>query len=357
MSIDHSPWLSVIVPIYNAEKHLEKCVKSVLKQSFTDFELLLVNDGSTDNSANLCEEFTRADSRVVYLKKENGGPFQARIYGVEHTHGEYVTFCDADDYYARKDAFEKIKKYVEQYKPDVLQFDFCIKYNHLSKKHKSVNETTVIGKEEFLQNEYPLFLCSFYDGAHFTHNVWNKVYRRSLLASLPSSDASERLFWGDDLVTNLICLENSSSAVIVPDVLYVYKDTTGGTTRFSKNTMRDLDIIKRYQLNFLNKSKTDNKEKIFSTIHTETAYWFGAWIKDGNALLNTEELKTIIEKALTLSSITEAREFFMKENSLDWEVIELLRKGDATQYIEWANENQATRKRVIERIKRIYKTL
>lgn len=94
--------ISIIVPAYNVEKYLNKCVDSILKQSFTDFELLLVDDGSTDKTPLLCDEYAQSDKRIKCFHKENGGLSDARNYGIEHISGEYVTFVDGDDYISEK---------------------------------------------------------------------------------------------------------------------------------------------------------------------------------------------------------------------------------------------------------------
>ena len=90
--------ISVIVPVYNVEKYLHRCVDSILTQTYTDFELLLINDGSPDNSGAICDEYAAKDSRVRVFHKENGGVSSARNLGLDNAKGEYVTFCDSDDY-------------------------------------------------------------------------------------------------------------------------------------------------------------------------------------------------------------------------------------------------------------------
>ncbi len=92
------PQISVIVPVYNAEKSLSRCIDSILKQTFTDFELLLVNDGSKDRSGEICDKYAASDSRVRVFHKENGGVSSARNVGLNNAKGEWVTFCDADDW-------------------------------------------------------------------------------------------------------------------------------------------------------------------------------------------------------------------------------------------------------------------
>ena len=91
------PKVSIIVPIYNSETHLSRCIDSILAQTYSDFELILVNDGSIDNSGKICDEYAQKDSRIIVIHKENGGTSSARNIGLEKSHGEYITFVDSDD--------------------------------------------------------------------------------------------------------------------------------------------------------------------------------------------------------------------------------------------------------------------
>lgn len=93
----NSPKISVIVPVYNVEKYLRRCIDSILAQTFTDFELLLIDDGSTDKSGEICDEYAKKDSRVRVFHKENGGVSSARNLGLDNAQGEWITFVDSDD--------------------------------------------------------------------------------------------------------------------------------------------------------------------------------------------------------------------------------------------------------------------
>lgn len=90
--------ISVVVPIYNVEKYLRLCLDSLLVQTYTNFEVLMINDGSSDGSSNICKEYLTKDRRFQYFEKENGGSSDTRNYGVEHSKGEYITFVDSDDW-------------------------------------------------------------------------------------------------------------------------------------------------------------------------------------------------------------------------------------------------------------------
>ena len=105
--------ISVIVPIYNTEKYLEKCINSILNQEHKDIQLILVNDGSTDGSGKIAKEFAQKDNRVLYIEKENGGLSDARNCGLEHVEGDYILFVDSDDYIA-KNLFKDLEYYMDQ---------------------------------------------------------------------------------------------------------------------------------------------------------------------------------------------------------------------------------------------------
>ena len=94
---NNNPTISVIVPVYNAEKYLSRCIDSILVQTFTCFELLLVDDGSTDCSGRICDEYAKRDTRIRVIHKENGGVSSARNLGLDNAKGEWICFCDSDD--------------------------------------------------------------------------------------------------------------------------------------------------------------------------------------------------------------------------------------------------------------------
>lgn len=90
--------VSIIVPVYNVEKYLPKCVDSLINQTYKNVEIILVDDGSTDQSGNICDTYLEKDNRIVVLHKKNGGLSDARNFGIEHAKGDYYSFVDSDDY-------------------------------------------------------------------------------------------------------------------------------------------------------------------------------------------------------------------------------------------------------------------
>ncbi len=159
--------ISIIVPVYNAEKTLHRCIDSILTQTFTDFELLLINDGSTDHSGEICDEYAARDSRIKVFHKENGGVSSARNVGLDNIKGEWVTFCDSDDYV--KGGWLSI--FVEQFskKCDLIIQGFIV--------NKGI-EAECYGFNAFgsLSNTIMPLLSNLMPGA-----LWNKCFRNKII--------------------------------------------------------------------------------------------------------------------------------------------------------------------------------
>ena len=111
--------VSIIVPVFNVEKYLRQCLDSILGQTFNQFEVIIVNDGSTDNSGAICQEYEARDNRIVYLEKENGGVSEARNLGLDFATSEYIIFIDSDDW-IEPTYVEVLYEKIEEYQADIV---------------------------------------------------------------------------------------------------------------------------------------------------------------------------------------------------------------------------------------------
>lgn len=241
-----------------------------------------------------------------------------------------------------------------------LQFGHVKKYNHLKRKVSTVNQAMDVDKFQFMEQEYPKLLCSFWEASHLSNTVWNKVYHRKLLTCLPFSDSADRIFWGDDLILNLHLLENCDSFRYIPDYLYGYRQLCGGTSKFSLHTMEDLDRIKHYQLSFLKRYPGTDSEKIQQMLFSEIAGWFYVYIQQGLDHLTEGELSKLITDTLCLSSFVLARQYFLASSGNDWDATQLLRQADPNKYIESAKQtrgNQLIKKKLLDILKYLYSIL
>lgn len=168
------PKLSIIVPVYNVEQFIHKCISSILAQSFQDFDLILINDGSTDSSGVICDEYAVKDERVKVINQLNQGVSVARNVGVEYAQGEFIGFVDSDDYIA-PDMFEGMLSFLEENALDVVCADCYVVKNNKAKFRPRYKNNVVWTSGNAIHE----ILKGSLDNA-----VWNKVYKRDVIADI-----------------------------------------------------------------------------------------------------------------------------------------------------------------------------
>lgn len=169
------PLISVIIPIYNVEKYLKRCVDSVLAQTYPNIEIILVNDGSPDNSQAICEEYSKSYDTVVALQKENGGLSSARNFGLKHAHGEYVGFIDSDDWIA-SDMYMYLYDLIKDNGADASQINLMLASSEIANVSQTQEEIQVIsGRDNIL--EYYLYTATRLSGGF---SVWRCLFDTSI---------------------------------------------------------------------------------------------------------------------------------------------------------------------------------
>lgn len=164
--------ISVIVPVYKVEKYLERCVKSIQKQIFTNLEIILVDDGSPDKCGSMCDEFAKTDSRIKVIHKENGGLSDARNVGIDVATGEYIVFVDSDDWIDR-DMIALLYRVLKQYEADIAECSYRNIY-----KDKIQEETVCSG--EIVEGDSVMALEGMLDWRYFKPVAWNKLYKKDV---------------------------------------------------------------------------------------------------------------------------------------------------------------------------------
>lgn len=214
-----NPTISVIVPIFNVESYLDKCIDSILNQTFIDFELLLINDGSTDASADICAKYAKVDNRIKFYNKENGGVSTARNYGLSKAVGEYVCFIDSDDYVDNEflaALITKGKKYgvdivvegeIKEYENKSIPFSFhetVIRDNNFSDLFAKMN----------LQKR-----CS----------PWGKLFKKDKIDKT-GLKFREDVHLGEDIIFVMDYLHMTNSVAFISDSNYHYLQRQGSLT-------------------------------------------------------------------------------------------------------------------------------
>lgn len=167
--------LSIIVPVYNVEPYLRKCVDSILAQTVTDFELILVDDGSSDGSPAICDAYARSDSRVLVVHQINGGISTARNTGLDLAKGEYIGFVDSDDYVA-ENMYEVLLRKAEETNADIsaLGYNEVDINGHIVMQRPMLDHDLVYHREAFIENFFPDLKWKI------SPCVWNKIFKKRL---------------------------------------------------------------------------------------------------------------------------------------------------------------------------------
>lgn len=231
-----TPTISIIVPIYNTEKYLHRCVDSILSQTFVDFELILVDDGSTDLSGRICDEYAAKDSRIKVIHKKNGGQSSARNVGIEISKGKYIVFVDSDDWIST-DCFEYLYTLIEKYNADAVSADFVFAYENKSisfQKNRNLKEKIIDKAEEILC--YYLKQDKMHGKNDFA--VWGKLFKRELFSELcfPTGKIYE------DNIINFKLFQKCIRYVKSTKEIYAYFQHDTSTTK-SKLSRKHLDLI------------------------------------------------------------------------------------------------------------------
>lgn len=228
-----SPFISVIVPVYKVEKYLNQCVDSILNQSFTNFELILVDDGSPDNCPQMCDEYSEKDVRVKVIHKENGGLSGARNAGIDFAVGKYTIFCDSDDYYCEKDYFAHLYAILKDRDIDMV---FC-RYNMLKNGNLTADKPFDLSQMKTLRDDSLINYLSRND--RIDSSAWSKCIRTEFL--LENKLYFTQGMFSEDVEWMCRCLQYIKTADFLPDIAYCYRKRQGSiTATINRKNVEDL---------------------------------------------------------------------------------------------------------------------
>lgn len=209
-----NPKISIIVPIYNVEKYLPKCIDSILSQTFSDFELILVDDGSPDNCEEICDNYANIDSRIRVVHKENGGLSAARNTGIEMAKGQYLGFIDSDDYIDEK-MYEVLYTNAISFSSDIIVCDFLKVFEdetQIKSKSKTNSKITHFTNKEALNQLYSK------DKEQRWVIVCNKLFKRTLFTNLAFKVGK---LYEDEFIAHKL-LYSCSKVTLITEPLYYY---------------------------------------------------------------------------------------------------------------------------------------
>lgn len=240
------PLISVIVPIYKVEKYLRQCIESIIEQTYSNIEIILVDDGSPDQCGLICDEYKTKDNRVVVIHKSNGGLSSARNAGLRIAKGQYIAFIDSDDFIERT-MFEEL-------------LNLCLKYNVMMAAcnyavvtEKSTLKNEEDGRDNLLSSE------KFFDKLLQEDNkigmvAWNKLYHKSIFEKLPDPFPEGKLY--EDLATMYQFVFSVTEVAWINKSLYMYRYMRPGaitSKKFNKDSELDRLLISKSMKEFVRK--------------------------------------------------------------------------------------------------------
>jgi glycosyltransferase involved in cell wall biosynthesis len=260
---------SVIVPVYNTEKYLRECITSVLCQSYSNFQLIAVDDGSSDNSGGILDEYASADSRIIVIHKQNQGPLLARVDAIQIADSDYCIFIDSDDL-LDPDLFELLMEEIVVHEHDI----FIYNYEFLSSNGTTLRkaESLFADRSVFSQdNKFKL-----YEAVVNTrlNSLWTKAFKTELLQGDPTNySVFMDVFFGEDLLLSLYPLTKAKSIKYIDLPLYKYRVSEGSISRtFNSKKLESIRVVYKEMYKYLSvwDPKGESLNKAYIKTYGET---------------------------------------------------------------------------------------
>lgn len=266
--------VSIIIPVYNRESTIERCLDSILTQTYKNLEVIIINDGSTDRSGEIINAYALKDSRILAITKENSGVSDSRNFGLKAAHGDYIQFADSDDWLPER-ATELLVEALEKNRSDMVIADYCRVRGRQLYQSGAIENAGTLTRAEFAQVMMEK-ASDFYYGV-----VWNKLYRRKIIKKY-KLQFSEELQWCEDFLFNLEYLKYTAKVEVIKEPVYYYVKTKGSLVStqttpgniirtklmlydYYKKLYESLDLYEDNKLRiqmFLIQSARDKKQKV-----------------------------------------------------------------------------------------------
>ena len=259
------PQISIIIPIYNTERYLSDCLDSVINQTIQDIEIICVNDGSTDNSAQIIEEYALKDNRIKVLHKENGGQTSSRRAGLELATGEYIGFVDSDDW-IDSDMYEKMLSIAEQYQTDIVSSGYYIEGNYTTRHLDSVEPGFYTASNiQKLRNNTIYNLQNREIGLR--GSMCCKLFKRDILQETIKM-VPESIFNSEDKMCIVTYILYCNSAYVMPEAFYHWVIHQGSMSRRAdENYLVNVNEVYKYLISLYSHKNFSEQMRIQAEIY------------------------------------------------------------------------------------------
>lgn len=229
--------LSVIVPIYNIEKYLPRCIKSIIAQKYKNLEILLIDDGSVDNSLQICDKYAEIDCRIKVFHKKNEGLVKTRKLGLKYATGDYITFVDGDDW-IESNMYYEMMPYIENSDIDFIDSGFFQDRCDESKKYENL-KNHVYELDSVIRHKFFLTLFSLDNFIEIYPSIWSKIFKADILREAYKQVPDDMEF-GEDIINLACCILKSNKLIQIGNAFYHYN--------YRENSMshvRDLSYVRK----------------------------------------------------------------------------------------------------------------
>lgn len=260
-----NPKVSIVIPVYNAEAFLEKCLNSITAQSYRNIEIICVNDGSSDGSLRILEAFAKADERFVVIDKKNEGVSEARNTGTRKATGQYLMYVDSDDW-IEPETCEVAVSVAQEHGADVTLWDYLRDNGNTSKEtHLFPEQEIVFSTKEELAGLHRRFVGLYEEELAHPERAdslapcWGKLYRTELLKKEHVAFIDTKMIGNEDALFNLHALADIKKAVYIHECFYHYRKVLEGsfTTHYRRNLWDQWNVLFGYMKAFLDENKKD----------------------------------------------------------------------------------------------------
>lgn len=258
------PLFSIIVPIYNVEQYINKCIESILAQSYKNYEVILVDDGSPDNCPSICDRYKADNPKVRVIHKNNGGLVSARQAGVSLATGRYIICVDGDDW-IREDYLEQAERIIEKFTPDIICFGFYIAIGEKNIEKKLSNRIGFYEKNEIEREIFPILLENE-DTRSFTPTIWAKVFKKELYEYYQKQvDVSIEM--GEDSVCVRPSVYHANSLYIHDTCSYYYRYNPTSITKSKKaSNWNGPQMRAEHLIKYIDMRESDFQKQLYRTV-------------------------------------------------------------------------------------------
>ena len=263
------PEISVIVPVYNVENKIRRCVDSILAQSFTGFELILVDDGSPDQSGEICDEYAAKDHRIKVIHQQNAGPSAARNMGIRVAEGVFIAFVDSDDY-LHKDYLKALYDTLQNNQTDMVMCNYfsVIETGEIIENRHRFADNTVLNRDNIKDSIYRDIFFNTNTTGYFS--PVNKLFRRQIICD-NQIFMDESMSFGEDMLFVMQYIKHCNSIALSDKILYYYEMLpTGLFSKYRRGFL--LDIMKCYT-SLIEQTKPDRITK-YDYLPLSKKYWY-----------------------------------------------------------------------------------